>query len=633
MAMSPLPAVFAADTAAADDVFAQADEPEKFRVPTRPPQNLTQAEYFDLAKRYVEVEWPEQALECITMVEKLGPNTRLASKARVLADTRLPRKMPPKEAIILNIKASKGYGGPQVAIKRAEDCISKFPEFEYGYITMAKLNEMQHPEISVANYRRAIKINPHNTWALSRLGDRLLGLNQYKEATAVFREALKYDPDDPFFSGQRLEQMHLYEESASPVEQLKRAVMTVPSLAMLPFALAGRDQMALNTSGFIDHQGKFAFHQLNTIQGRSFSNGRWIDYQRIVDKSGKQVGDAKFYNADDFSEGLAAANHENLWGFLDTSGKFCIEPAYRDARSFHNGLAPVRKGGLWGFINKSGQTVIPFKFASVLPFSDGLAAVAIDGKIGYIDGTGKIVIKPQYDAGQSFSEGRATVTICETEIRRHHNYCIDKTGRVVYDMTKVWQEISNSKEFPSAGGFSILPTNDLLAAEDAQSSKKGRPTNSHLMVNFQLANTHPNFSNSPLDNPGLYSEGLVVITCDGKRGYLDKDGRLAIPCKFGLAFPFKEGLAVVSLDAVPPVGAVHPQPMKFGYIDKTGKFIIPPRYVKANSFHEGLASVRGEKGDGGFLDHTGKLILPVSGGVAGDFHDGLAAVGQELLYP
>ncbi len=58
---------------------------------------------------------------------------------------------------------------------------------------------------------------------------------------------------------------------------------------------------------------------------------------------------------------------------------------------------------------------------------------------------------------------------------------------------------------------------------------------------------------------GDYRENLAwVVDAHWKYGFIDKTGKLVIPCKWRQAFPFREGLAVVS-----------DENDKYGYIDKT----------------------------------------------------------------
>jgi len=63
-----------------------------------------------------------------------------------------------------------------------------------------------------------------------------------------------------------------------------------------------------------------------------------------------------------------------------------------------------------------------------------------------------------------------------------------------------------------------------------------------------------------------YCEGLAVYERDGKFGYVDSTGRVAVKAQYDLAKDFSNGMGYVSKNG------------KWGYIDRTGKVIIPIKY-------------------------------------------------------
>src|SRR3990167_4286643 len=79
--------------------------------------------------------------------------------------------------------------------------------------------------------------------------------------------------------------------------------------------------------------------------------------------------------------------------------------------------------------------------------------------------------------------------------------------------------------------------------------------------------------NKPIFVPFLFGYG------EGKSGFVDSQGRLAIPLKFDEAMPFAEGLAPARIGD------------KWGYIDTTGTFVIKPQFHAVLPFSEGLAAV------------------------------------------
>lgn len=43
----------------------------------------------------------------------------------------------------------------------------------------------------------------------------------------------------------------------------------------------------------------------------------------------------------------------------------------------------------------------------------------------------------------------------------------------------------------------------------------------------------------------FFSEGLAQVCINGKWGYIDSDGRMAIPAVYDMTEPFRNGLALV----------------------------------------------------------------------------------------
>jgi hypothetical protein len=120
-----------------------------------------------------------------------------------------------------------------------------------------------------------------------------------------------------------------------------------------------------------------------------------------------------------------------------------------------------------------------------------------------------------------------------------------------------------------------------------------------------------------LGQPVAFSEGLCGVQKDGKWGYIDTGGHLAIPAQFDSAGPFVEGSAKVNLGN------------QVGYIDKTGQYAINPQFYEGGDFHGGMAAVRAD-GGWGFINKTGTYAIKPqfqSVGIDG-FSDGLAAVCQ-----
>lgn len=119
------------------------------------------------------------------------------------------------------------------------------------------------------------------------------------------------------------------------------------------------------------------------------------DRYGFMDKAGKLVIGYDFFEADNFSEGLAAVRNEKGHGYIDRTGKWIIKSDYLDIKSFSEGLAAVQVmgyGSRWGYINQQGKMVIPAELIKAYDFKDGKARVMNkEHKYVYIDKYGNTV--------------------------------------------------------------------------------------------------------------------------------------------------------------------------------------------------------------------------------------------------
>jgi hypothetical protein len=108
---------------------------------------------------------------------------------------------------------------------------------------------------------------------------------------------------------------------------------------------------------------------------------------------------------------------------------------------------------------------------------------------------------------------------------------------------------------------------------------------------------------------------LFPVRKDGKWGFIDRSGAVVIAARFDGAERFSEGLAAVALEG------------RHGYVDATGRMALVPEQEPAGALHRpfvsGLAAVR-SGGSIGFIDRRGKLAIPAKFTSAEDFSEGLA---------
>jgi hypothetical protein len=128
--------------------------------------------------------------------------------------------------------------------------------------------------------------------------------------------------------------------------------------------------------------------------------------------------------------------------------------------------------------------------------------------------------------------------------------------------------------------------------------------------------------------------GLVCVEQFGHAGYMDKHGKLAIPCVFAAAGVFSNGLAAAAL------AATESEKLSLlrnnidehcGFISRTGDQAVAPKYIGARQFSEGLCAVRKDFA-WGYIDVNGREIISPRFDDARQFSEGLAAVRKGDLW-
>ncbi len=144
------------------------------------------------------------------------------------------------------------------------------------------------------------------------------------------------------------------------------------------------------------------------------------------------VIEARFANAKDFTEDMAAVKIFRYWGYIDKRGELVVKPQFREAGEFNDGRAWVRKpeSYTYGFINKKGKLVIPDIYDEVQDFSEKLCAVKLDEKWGYINKKGETVIPFKFESADDFYDGEAEVEII-SEKGVESSFTIDKKGKII----------------------------------------------------------------------------------------------------------------------------------------------------------------------------------------------------------
>jgi len=289
-------------------------------------------------------------------------------------------------------------------------------------------------------------------------------------------------------------------------------------------------------------------------------------------------------------DGFCLAKKDDKWGYLNPEGKIIIPFLYEDIRYFENGIALVQKAGKWGCINKSGKEITPCIYDGQSGNYNGYISVSKNGKWGFINPQGKEFVPCKYDEIENFG------------FRDWHK------GFAMVKLNNKWMFVNKKGETDV-----IPPACSKLPVEE--NIKKGNYSEGLAMVyrceykckayTDEYINCHYAFvdedNNVVFDLPPdiksgtkpkfEFSEGLALIhyrpedsgiDWEWKRnyGYINREGKIVIPCRYFAAGKFSEGLAYASDMRDDSTGIIY----NTGYIDKTGNyaFILPDRYCDDN---------------------------------------------------
>ncbi|HJS97832.1 MAG TPA: WG repeat-containing protein [Terriglobales bacterium] len=300
------------------------------------------------------------------------------------------------------------------------------------------------------------------------------------------------------------------------------------------------------------------------------------------------------------------------YGFMDGNCQMTIPARYSQAFDFTEGLAAVKIDGKWGHVNQAGALVIPAAFDGAFHFSDGLASVKPDAHSplwGFIDRAGKLVIPPQFGMPLWFSEGLVEGYGERNGVLNVPLGYVDKTGRYSIHLDEPGMEV----EF-------------LVGFSEGLARVSMRPR-------------HPDGSVGPsswgyIDHSGKwvlprsfgaaddFHEGLAAVEEEnGLWGYINKTGQFIIPPRFEAAKEFSEGLAAVALAG------------RWNWIDKSGRVAIVPQFEAEDVgiFRDGVAMIIHSRRLG-YMNIKGEIFVPPTLQWGTEFVEEVAAVSDGSAY-
>ena len=289
---------------------------------------------------------------------------------------------------------------------------------------------------------------------------------------------------------------------------------------VIPAAATSEDIVRAGTSNgnryFEDKNGKKLFNGAVFYNAFLFSRGYCIVSKKTGDKElygvinakGETVIDFKYEHLDGFYnvayfKVLDKATGKS--GLIDSVGKDVLPAEYTKIESVRNGLVKAEKGyGKNGIVNLKNEIITPFEYSNISYVSNGLIRVNkqknYKDNYGFIDSLGKPVIECQYPLATDFKQGIALVK---------------KGNKIGFINTKNETVI----------GFQYDDYQNIVDVSKNQMSSTGySESNSRFIM----------------------EEGYIVLSKNGKWGYIDTKGNEVIPFEYeSIALPGSNNNVVV----------------------------------------------------------------------------------------
>ncbi len=274
------------------------------------------------------------------------------------------------------------------------------------------------------------------------------------------------------------------------------------------------------------------------------------------------------------------------------------------------------------YANAKGEEVLKVSAVRINNFSDGMARIEKyfwDGgakaynNYGYIDTNGTLVIKQDFEKASDFKFGIASVK------KRGEDffYIIDKSGKkiinknlpvapLIQENTIIWRE-KNSFGIMDFQGNILVPVGkyvDFGGYDDyglcCVAKEKDPSTWLYGFIDTKGNEVIPcSFNQSGTSS---FKGGLARMSMpNGKTGFIDTKGKIAIPGIHSPAEYFSEGFYPASFGKNRTL---------WGLVDSTNKTIIQGKYDDLRSPYKGAVRVE-LKGKHGYLKTDGTVLIPI----------------------
>lgn len=297
-------------------------------------------------------------------------------------------------------------------------------------------------------------------------------------------------------------------------------------------------------------------------------------------------GPYKFLNPIDEEGMILAHANSGKSGYINIEGDTLVSFIYQDVGLFTNGVAPARKNELWGFVDRTGKEVIPFKYETESYFRNcNLAGLRKNGRFGFINKEDEIIIPFQYDASRASSIDSLVA--------------LKEKGK--------WA-------FFGCNGNQLTPFQYTKIIEASYDEERNTFFfNGPCLVEVESGLGYINDQFEFLHSPGTFHEyhpfdpsKTAIVKSDLGYHIINTNGEKITSIDYDKAryFPYPRGRYLVEKNELK------------GLIDQTGKEIlgikykeITPNYVKADTATTKILILRDSSNQASIMDHEGNYTV------------------------
>ncbi|MDZ8119910.1 WG repeat-containing protein [Pontiella agarivorans] len=273
-----------------------------------------------------------------------------------------------------------------------------------------------------------------------------------------------------------------------------------------------------------------------------------------------------FDNVGSFYNGVAAAEKDGRYGFVDEKGREIIPVVYENPMMFFTDFMPAQKDGKFGLINKRNDAMLPFEFDELDMRNVRAIRVKKENRWGVFAGDGSEILPVEYEAvkpGAFVGENDRYAVVA----RDFYWGVVDRSGAFV--VPPEYEEI----EAFDANGLARVKKNGRWGMVDERGHEK------LPMIYASISGWTGKFNvDDPLNTVRTFYR---VSLGRGQAGAVDTQLNKIIPEIYAGVEPLNDQYLLVCLPVTERLGLLRNEEFKYGVFSfAAGKVFLEPQFPR-----------------------------------------------------